>query len=120
MDINKVKAGQAYIFECSDSSLYTDIVSNLENRLAQHHKGNFYGFTHSRRPVKLLWNTDSMDIQDAILPERQIKNWNKQKKKALISENWDMLKLLSECKNPSHSKNYSLDSARDDGNEANI
>ena len=54
-----------------------------------------------------------MDIQDAILLERQIKNWSEQKKKALISEDRDTLHLLARCKNSSHSNNFSLDSARD-------
>ncbi|MBC8377162.1 MAG: GIY-YIG nuclease family protein [FCB group bacterium] len=109
-----MKQGQVYILECSDSLLYTGVTSNLENRLAQHHEGNFPGYTHSRRPIKLLWNTDLMDIQDAIVLERQIKNWGHSKKRALIEENWDTLHLLAECKNQSHHNNFSLDSARDD------
>jgi len=113
-DIYIMKQGQVYILECSDASLYTGITSNLENRLAQHHEGNFPGYTHSRRPLKLLWNTDIMDIQDAILLEKQIKNWGRQKKKALITENWDVLQFFSECKNSTHSRHLSLDSARDD------
>ena len=117
-----MKQGQVYILECSDASLYTGITNSLEFRLAQHQEGHFPGYTHSRRPVKLLWNTDFMDIQDAIFIERQIKNWGREKKLALITENWDFLHLLSECRNSSHSKNFSLDgvdaersrSARDD------
>jgi len=117
-----MKQGQVYILECADSSLYTGTTSNLEFRLAQHQEGHFPGYTHSRRPIRLLWNTDFMDIQDAIQLERQIKSWSKEKKRALMAENWDMLRLLSECKNLSNSKNLSLDgvytelsrSARDD------
>ncbi len=48
-----MKLGQVYILECSDMTLYTGITSNLENRLAQHNEGNFFGYTHSRRPVKI-------------------------------------------------------------------
>ncbi|NQT61690.1 MAG: GIY-YIG nuclease family protein [Candidatus Marinimicrobia bacterium] len=109
-----MRQGQAYILECSDGSLYTGITSNLENRLAQHQEGNFWGYTHSRRPLILLWNTDFLDIQDAILLEKQIKNWSRKKKRALINEEWNILHLLSACKNSSHSNNISLYSARDD------
>ncbi|NQT61688.1 MAG: GIY-YIG nuclease family protein [Candidatus Marinimicrobia bacterium] len=104
-----MKSGQVYILECSDSTLYTGVTSNLENRLAQHHEGNYPGYTHSRRPIRLLWNTDLMDIQDAIILEKQIKNWSHFKKRALIEEDWDMLHLLAKCKNHSHHKNLSLD-----------
>jgi len=109
-----MKQGQVYILECPDASLYTGVTSNLELRVAQHQEGHFPGYTHSRRPLKLLWNTDQMDIQDAISLEKQLKSWGKDKKRSLISENWDTLRLLSEYKNSSHSKNFSLDSARDD------
>ncbi|MBC8193821.1 MAG: GIY-YIG nuclease family protein [Candidatus Marinimicrobia bacterium] len=69
-----MKQGQVYILECADNSLYTGVTSNLEYRLYQHHEGYFQGYTHRRRPLKSLWNTNLMDIQDAIMLERQIKN----------------------------------------------
>ncbi len=110
-----MKQGQVYILKCSDDSLYTGVTSNLESRLAQHQEGALLGYTHSKRPVELIWNTDLLPIQDAIVLEKQIKNWGREKKQALVTENWDTLHLLAECKNESHHKNLSLDSARDDG-----
>ncbi len=119
-----MKQGQVYILKCSDSSLYTGVTSNLESRLAQHQEGTALGYTHSKRPVELVWNTDTMPIQDAIVLEKQIKNWGKGKKLALIDENWNTLHILAKCKNESHHKNLSLDgtcaersrSTRDDEN----
>lgn len=111
-----MKAGQVYILECVDDSLYTGVTSHLELRLAQHHEGTYKGYTHNKRPLRLLWNTDELPIQDAIGLEKQIKNWSHAKKRALIEQNWDTLHLLAECKNDTHSKNISLDSAREDNN----
>ena len=109
-----MKQGQVYIVKCSDNSLYTGVSSHHESRIADHHEGKYFGYTHSRRPLKLLWNTDHLPIQDAILLERHIKKWSRKKKLALIAEDWDNLHLLAECRNSSHWKKLSLDSARDD------
>ena len=100
-----MKLGQVYILKCSDGSLYTGVTSDLESRLADHQDGRYRGYTHRLRPVKLLWNSDEFEIQDAILLERQIKKWGRAKKLALIEEDWDSLKILAACKNASHYKN---------------
>jgi putative endonuclease len=90
-----MKTGIVYILICSDSSFYTGVTSNLEQRLFQHECGHFRGYTHSRRPVKLIWNSDDMDIQDAIVLEKQIKEWSRGKKEAYIFGNTQKLKKLS-------------------------
>lgn len=118
-----MKQGQVYILHCSDESLYTGMSSQLEPRIADHQEGLFFGYTHSRCPVKLLWNSDHLLIQDAILLEKNIMSWSRKKKLALITEDWNTLHLLAECRNDSHHKNISLcgactersRSARDDG-----
>ncbi len=117
-----MKQGQVYILDCSDLSLYTGVTSTLENRLDQHPEGYFRGNTHSRRPVKLLWNTDLMDIPDAILLGERIKNWGRQKKKASIAENWNTLHISARHKNPRPGNTFALDGscimmARCNGND---
>ena len=68
------------------------MTSDLEKRVQQHQEGMTYdGYTHSRRPVKLVWHVMCNDPNDAIRLEKQIKGWNRRKKKALINENWDDL-----------------------------
>ncbi|NQV14098.1 GIY-YIG nuclease family protein [bacterium] len=109
-----MKLAQVYILKCNDKSLYTGVTSNLEFRLADHQEGRFLGYTHMRRPVQLMWNTDMIDIQDAIMLERQIKRWGRKKKLSLINDDWQALHLLAECQNESHHGYLSLDSARDD------
>jgi putative endonuclease len=81
-----------YILECSDGSFYTGMTSDLEKRVQQHQEGMTYdGYTHSRRPVKLVWHVMCNDPNDAIRLEKQITGWTRRKKKALITENWDVL-----------------------------
>ena len=87
-----MKTGVVYTLLCSDDSFYMGVTSNLENRLFQHHNGLLGGYTHSRRPLKLVWNSEEVEIQDAILLEKQIKGWSRAKKKALFAG--DTLRLV--------------------------
>ncbi len=105
-----------YIVECSDKSLYTGLTNNLERRINEHNFGlNDNSYTSTRRPVKLIFKQEFIQFEQAELFEKKIKKWSKKKKLALANDDFDLLKLLSECKNESHSKNYSpLDSARGD------
>ena len=109
-----MKQSEVYILKCADDSPYTGVTSHLENRLTDHHSGRYPGLTKRRRPVKLLWKTDVMEIQYATLLERQIKHWSHRNKLALIHEEWEQLNELSKCKNSSRFNRESLDSARDD------
>ena len=79
-----MKTASVYVLLCSDKTLYTGVTSDLDERIYQHQEGLFPGYTHSRRPLTLLWNSEEMDIQDAILLENQIKGWSKAKKLAFI------------------------------------
>ncbi|WP_106791581.1 GIY-YIG nuclease family protein [Aquimarina sp. Aq78] len=111
-----MKCYYVYIVECSDKSLYTGLTNNLERRINEHNYGyNDNSYTSTRRPVKLIFNQEFIQFEQAERFEKKIKKWSKKKKIALANDNFDLLKLLSECKNKSNSKNYSpLDSARGD------
>jgi predicted GIY-YIG superfamily endonuclease len=43
-------------------------------------------------PVVLVYYQQFLDITQAIVWEKRIKNWSQKKKRALISENWEKLK----------------------------
>jgi len=97
-----------YILKCSDELLYTGVTNNLSRRLNEHNKGlNQNCFTFKRRPVKLIFNQVFNDINQAIYFEKKIKNWSAKKKIALADENFDMIQILAECRNATHSK-YNL------------
>ena len=80
---------------CADETLYTGVTSDLDERLYQHHEGLLPGYTHSRRPLTLLWNSDNMDIQDTIVLEKQLKGWSRAKKLAFIRGDFSLLIELS-------------------------
>jgi putative endonuclease len=91
-----MKKYYVYIVECSDSSYYTGVTNNIERRIAEHNEGiDPKSYTYQRRPVKLLWFTDTNDVNYAILREKQIKGWTRKKKEALIESRFDDLIKLS-------------------------
>ncbi|OIO64632.1 MAG: hypothetical protein AUJ47_03635 [Candidatus Marinimicrobia bacterium CG1_02_48_14] len=90
-----MKQGVVYILECSNGSFYTGVTNNLEERLNLHQRGLASKFTAGHRPVKLVWNSDEMNIDDTILLEKQIKGWRGEKKLALINEEYEKLPELA-------------------------
>ena len=87
-----------YILECSDSSFYTGVTNNLERRVAEHNSGLIKGYTSKRLPVRLVFSQRFSDINQAIKSEKQIKGWSRNKKKALIDGNFELLVDLSNKK----------------------
>ena len=86
----------AYILKCADGSYYTGHTDDLELRLAQHHSGHFVDcYTRSRRPLELMWAADFPTRIEALESERQIKNWSRAKKEALIRSDWKSLSILA-------------------------
>lgn len=94
-----------YILKCSDNSFYTGITNNINKRVSQHNTGNKRNsYTFNRRPVTLEFYQSFNDVLQAIYFEKKIKGWTKAKKQALINGNYDMLKILAECRNATHYK----------------
>jgi len=87
-----------YILKCSDGSYYTGSTSNIETRLSEHQQGEIPGYTHKRRPVKLVFSDYFEEVYDAISAERQIKGWTRVKKEALIRGDFELLKKLAKKK----------------------
>lgn len=88
-----------YILRCADGSYYTGSTrTSLEDRVAKHESGVFGGYTARRRPVKLVFHEEFERITDAIAAERQIKNWSRAKKEALIRGDFEALRTLAKSK----------------------
>ena len=95
-----------YILKCLDVSYYVGITSNLDRRVTEHNAGKYAdAYTYSRRPVELVWCQEFLEPNQAISFEKKIKNWSRAKKEAVIKGEWDLLPILAECKNETHSKN---------------
>ena len=52
-------------------------------------------YTHSRRPVRLVYAEYFELVVDAINAERKIKGWSRAKKEALIVGDWQRVQTLA-------------------------
>jgi predicted GIY-YIG superfamily endonuclease len=77
-----------YILRCRDGSYYTGHTDKLEQRLAEHEQGLGSDWTRRRRPLELVWCADAPTREEALAFERQVKNWSRAKKEALIAGDW--------------------------------
>jgi putative endonuclease len=88
-----------YILRCSDGTYYTGVTNNLDYRLNQHKWGiNKDSYTHSRRPVEVVFWEGFQDAKYAIEWEKKIKSWSRKKKEALINGDFELLPDLSKKK----------------------
>ncbi len=90
-----MKTGYVYILQCADGSFYTGMTNDVERRLFEHSTSKQPSYILNRKPIKLVWVSDELGIQDAISLENQIKGWRREKKIALINAEYDKLPELS-------------------------
>lgn len=84
-----------YLLRCADGSYYTGHTDDLGQRLAQHEAGTFGGYTADRKPLRLVYSRELPSREDALTAEMQIKRWSRRKKEALISGNWEELRVAA-------------------------
>jgi putative endonuclease len=71
-------------------TLYTGVSSNLMQRVSQHREKCLAGFASRHSVQMLVWFEQHGTMDTAILPEKQIKKWNRQWRINLIeAENPD-------------------------------
>ena len=63
---------------------YVGVTNNLERRITEHQSGLIDGFTKKYRVHKLVYFESCHDVKAAIAREKQLKNWNREKKRFLI------------------------------------
>ena len=78
-----------YILRCGDGSLYTGATVDVRRRLGQHQAGRGAKYTRSRLPVELVFAEFCGDWKGALRREREIKQWKRRQKLALIQGNWE-------------------------------
>jgi predicted GIY-YIG superfamily endonuclease len=85
-----------YILLCNDGSYYVGHTDNMEARFSAHEQRLYpCSYTAKRLPVKLVFVQETSSRCEALEAERQIKNWSRKKKQALIAQDIDLLKSLS-------------------------
>jgi len=88
-----------YILVCSDLSYYVGVTNDLDRRLLEHNNGdNKSSYTYNRRPVVIKYYEHFVDINQAILREKQLKRWRRKKKEALFEQDFEKLVELSKSK----------------------
>lgn len=85
-----------YILECSDSTLYTGITTDLHRRVEEHNSSNLGAkYTRGRRPVGLIYSKEFDDRSMASKAESLFKKLSKIKKLEAIrlSKKYDQGKI---------------------------
>ena len=83
-----------YILRCADGSLYIGEASDLALRVQRHNEGRAASFTALRRPVTLVYSEAHENRDSALRRERQLKQWTRAKKEALVRGDLATLKKL--------------------------
>jgi putative endonuclease len=84
-----------YLLECADGSLYVGSTRDLDARVAQHQAGTGSAYTRCRLPVSLAWAAEFEHVGEAFAFEKQVQNWGRAKRLALIDGRLDDLVRLA-------------------------
>ena len=84
-----------YMLRCADGSFYVGSTRDLGLRLYQHEIGEGADYTRRRRPVELVWHEEHEHVGDAFAREKQIQNWSRAKRIALIRQDYAALPALA-------------------------
>ena len=77
-----------YVYMMMSSSrraLYIGVTGHLGRRVWQHKHAMFEGFSAKYRTDRLVWFERYQYVKNAIAREKQLKNWRRNKKLALIA-----------------------------------
>ena len=87
-----------YILECADGSYCVGSTKDMECRLSEHQEGLGAKYTSRRLPVKLVYSEEYERVADAFYREKQVQNWSRAKREALINGNPETLPALAKKK----------------------
>jgi putative endonuclease len=87
--------GYMYILTCADGSFYVGSTRDIDTRVAQHNDGEGSLYTQTRLPVALSYFEEYDRIDDAYLREKQVQNWSRAKRIALITGAFAALPALA-------------------------
>src|ERR1019366_2685538 len=73
-----------YILASKSRTLYVGITSDLETRNREHRSGVYGGFTFNYKVHRLVYYERFTWVQSAISTEKQLKQWRREKKVALM------------------------------------
>ena len=88
-----------YILECVDGSYYVGSTNDLDRRLLEHQEGRAAKYTSRRLPVKLVYSEEYNFAAEAFVREKQVQNWSRAKREALINGNRESLPESTQRRN---------------------
>jgi putative endonuclease len=87
-----------YILQCADGSYYVGSTKNLDLRMFQHQSGKGSRYTSGRLPIELVYGEEYDRVSDAYYREKQVQNWRRAKREALINGKLELLPMLAKKK----------------------
>jgi putative endonuclease len=94
--MHPVRLYYVYLLRCIDGTFYTGITNDVVRRYAEHCSGyNEKCYTHTRRPLRLVYAGEFDRPDDAIAFEKQVKGWSHKKKRAFAEQDWPLLTRLA-------------------------
>ena len=75
-----------YMMASRTRVLYCGMTNSLDRRVEEHKTARTLGFTSDYRCERLVWFERYQYVRNAIAREKEIKNWTRAKKLALIEE----------------------------------
>lgn len=92
-----MKKGYVYILTNKNNAvLYVGVTSNIVKRIYEHKRKFVDGFSSKYNADKLVYFEVYESIEDAILREKQLKNWHRNWKLELIKDNNPLFEDLYE------------------------
>jgi putative endonuclease len=76
-----------YILSSLSGTLYIGITDDLHKRVLQHKHKRFEGFTWNHDVDRLLHFEQFVDVRNAIVREKQLKGWRREKKGEALRKN---------------------------------
>src|SRR5471032_1765059 len=96
-----VRTYYVYMLRCFDGTFYTGVTNDVERRYWEHCNGcDESSYTHSRRPLLLVYAGEFDDPARAIDFEKKLKAWSHKKKRAFADRDWPLLKRLAIGREP--------------------
>ncbi len=93
---NVTKNYYIYILTNKSRTFYVGMTNSLERRIYEHKQKLIEGFTKKYNITQLVYYEVFSDVREAIAREKQVKDWRREKKIALIESLNPAWKDLSE------------------------
>ena len=89
-----MKRYHVYIMASLSHTMYIGVTNDLARRAIEHRRKVVPGFTSRYNVTRLVYAEEFNDVRDAIVREKQLKGWRRERKIALIESvnpEWDDL-----------------------------